>query len=85
MQAASFCEQWYFLYQYSAADAYPNTLVTYEIVCGTGNSSTALPLLKGFLTYLVSSAAQSSFTSEGYVALPTSIQTTDASVINSLS
>ena len=74
-----------FNYQYSAADAYPNTLATYEIVCGTGNSSTALPLLKGFLTYLVSAAAQSSFTSEGYVPLPTSIQTTDASVINSLS
>ena len=74
-----------FNYQYSSATAYPNTLVTYEIVCGTGNSSTALPLLKGFLTYLVSSAAQNSFTSEGYVPLPASLQTTDASVINSLS
>ena len=73
-----------FNYQYSSATAYPNTLVTYEIVCGTGNSSTALPLLKGFLTYLVSSAAQNSFTSEGYVPLPTTLQTTDASVINSL-
>ena len=74
-----------FNYQYSSATAYPNTLVTYEIVCGTGNSSTALPLLKGFLTYLVSSAAQNSFTSEGYVPLPTTLQTTDATVINSLS
>jgi phosphate transport system substrate-binding protein len=74
-----------FDYQYSSATAYPNTLVTYEIVCGTGNSSTALPLLKGFLTYLVSSAAQTSFTSEGYVALPASLQATDAAAINSLS
>ena len=74
-----------FNYQYSNANAYPAGLVTYEIVCGTGNDSTALPLIKGFLTYLVSSAAQNSFTSQGYVPLPTSLQTTDAAVINSLS
>ena len=74
-----------FNYQYSSATAYPATLVTYEIACGTGNDSTALPLIKGFLTYLVSAAAQNSFTSEGYVPLTSSLQTTDAAVINSLS
>ena len=74
-----------FNYQYSSATAYPNTLVTYEIACGTGTNATALPLIKGFLTYLVSAAAQNSFTSQGYVSLPTSLQTTDAAVISSLS
>ena len=74
-----------FNYQYSSATAYPATLVTYEIVCGTGNNSTALPLIKGFLTYLTSASAQSSFTSLGYVPLPTTLATTDAAVIKSLS
>jgi phosphate transport system substrate-binding protein len=74
-----------FDYTYAAADAYPATLVTYEIVCGTGNDSTALPLIKGFLTYLVSASAQSSFQSLGYVPLPASLETTDAAAINSLS
>ena len=74
-----------FDYTYSAADAYPAALVTYEIVCGTGNSSTALPLLKGFLTYLVSASAQTSFQSLGYVPLPASLETTDVAAINSLS
>ena len=74
-----------FDYTYSAADAYPATLLTYEIACGTGNDSTTLPLIKGFLTYLVSATAQNSFTSEGYVPLTSALQTTDAAVINSLS
>ena len=74
-----------FNYQYSNADAYPNTLVTYEIACGTGNDSSALPLIKGFLNYVVSNTAQSELTGLGYVALPASVQSTDASVINSLS
>jgi phosphate transport system substrate-binding protein len=74
-----------FDYKYAAADAYPATLVTYEIVCGTGNDSTALPLIKGFLSYLTSATAQSSFASLGYVPLTTSLETTDASAISSLS
>ncbi len=74
-----------FDYTYAAADAYPATLVTYEIACGTGSSSSALPLIKGFLTYLVSDSAQQSFTSLGYVPLPSTLETTDASVISSLS
>lgn len=74
-----------FNYQYSNADAYPNTLVTYEIACGTGNDSAQLPLIKGFLSYVVSNTAQSELTNLGYVPLPSSVQTTDAAVINSLS
>ena len=74
-----------FDYQYSDASAYPATLVTYEIACGTGNDSGQLPLIKGFLTYVVSSAAQGELTSLGYVPLPASLQSTDATVISSLS
>jgi phosphate transport system substrate-binding protein len=74
-----------FDYTYSNASAYPNTLVTYEIACGTGNDSTALPLIKGFLNYVVSDSAQSELTSLGYVPLPSTVQTADTATINSLS
>jgi phosphate transport system substrate-binding protein len=74
-----------FNYQYANADAYPADLVTYEIACGTGNDSTQLPLIKGFLNYVVSSTAQSELTNLGYVPLPASVQTADAAVISSLS
>jgi phosphate transport system substrate-binding protein len=73
-----------FNYQYANADAYPATLVTYEIACGTGNDSSQLPLIKGFLDYVVSNAAQSQLTSLGYVPLPSSIAATDASAISTL-
>jgi phosphate transport system substrate-binding protein len=73
-----------FNYQYSADNAYPNVLVTYEIVCGTGNDSGQLPLIKGFLNYVVSSAAQGELTGLGYVPLPAAIATADASVVNTL-
>ncbi|HET9171937.1 MAG TPA: phosphate ABC transporter substrate-binding protein PstS [Actinospica sp.] len=74
-----------FNYQYSSPTAYPAVLVTYEIACGTGNDSTALPLIKGFLSYVVSNTAQGELTGLGYVPLPASVQSADAAVINSLS
>lgn len=74
-----------FDYTYSAADAYPATLVTYEIACGTGNDATQLPLIKGFLSYVVSSTAQSELTNLGYVPLPSAVQSADATAISSLS
>jgi phosphate transport system substrate-binding protein len=73
-----------FNYQYAADDAYPAVLVTYEIVCGSGNDSGQLALIKGFLNYVVSSPAQGELTGLGYVPLPSSIASTDASVVNSL-
>ncbi|MBR7837648.1 phosphate ABC transporter substrate-binding protein PstS [Actinospica durhamensis] len=74
-----------FDYTYAASDAYPATLVTYEIACGTGNDATQLPLIKGFLNYITSSAAQGELTSLGYVPLPSSIAAADATAIASLS
>jgi phosphate transport system substrate-binding protein len=73
-----------FDYTYADPSAYPAVLVTYEILCGTGNDATQLPLIKGFLNYTVSSKAQSALTGLGYVPLPTTIASTDAQVISSL-
>jgi phosphate transport system substrate-binding protein len=58
-----------FDYTYSADDAYPAVLVTYEIVCSSGNDSAKAPLLKNFLSYTASSGAQSQLEGLGYVAL----------------
>jgi phosphate transport system substrate-binding protein len=72
-------------YNTTADGAYPIVLVTYEIVCEKGNSSTALPLIKGFLTYTASTAGQSSITKLGYAPLPDSVRTKVASTVSNLS
>jgi phosphate transport system substrate-binding protein len=73
-----------FNYSYANADAYPAVLITYEFVCATGNSSSALPLIQGFLGYAASNTAQSELTGLGYVPLPTTIASDDATVIAAL-
>jgi phosphate transport system substrate-binding protein len=65
-------------------NAYPNLLVTYEIVCSTGNASAKLPLIKNFLSYLGSTAGQSELTKLGYVPLPADLQAKMATAVNSL-
>jgi phosphate transport system substrate-binding protein len=72
-------------YNTTASGAYPIVLVTYEIVCEKGNSSTALPLLKSFLTYTSSAAGQASVTKLGYAPLPDSVRTKVASTVSNLS
>lgn len=74
-----------FDYADTAATDYPNLLVTYEIVCSKGNSSSKLPLLKSFLGYAASTTGQSTLTSQGYVPLPADLQTKVAAAVNSLS
>jgi phosphate transport system substrate-binding protein len=56
------------------ATAYPNLLVTYEILCSKGNSPDKLPLLKNFLGYAVSSAGQQELPNQGYISLPDNLQ-----------
>jgi phosphate transport system substrate-binding protein len=56
----------------ASPDSYPNTLVTYEFVCTAGNKNAAL--LKDFLSY-TSGAGQGILQANGYVPLPTAIQT----------
>lgn len=74
-----------FDYTYAADDAYPAVLVTYEIVCSTGNSSDKLPVLKNFLQYTAGSAAQSQLESLGYVALSSDQQSKVAAIFGGLS
>jgi phosphate transport system substrate-binding protein len=74
-----------FDYTNADANAYPNVLVTYEIVCSSGNDATKLPALKGYLGYAASTAGQNSIVSQGYVPLPDNIRTKVADAVNSLS
>jgi phosphate transport system substrate-binding protein len=71
-------------YKTTASGAYPIVLVTYEIVCEKGNDAGKLPLIKGFLGYSASAAAQSSVTKVGYAPLPDSVRTKVAQTITSL-
>ena len=74
-----------FDYTNTDANAYPNVLVTYEIVCSAGNDAAKLPALKGFLGYAASTAGQNSIATQGYVPLPENIRTQVVDAINSLS
>jgi phosphate transport system substrate-binding protein len=73
-----------FDYTNADADAYPNVLVTYEIVCSKGNKAEKLDALKDFLSYAASTAGQTAIGSQGYVPLPENIRTQVVSAINSL-
>lgn len=73
-----------FDYADTDSNAYPNLLVTYEIVCSKGNAAAKLPLIKGFLGYAASTAGQSTLTSQGYVPLPSDLQTKVAATVSSL-
>jgi phosphate transport system substrate-binding protein len=64
-----------FDYTVAADNAYPAVLVTYEIVCASGNDSAKLPELKGFLGYLAGDTAQSQLPDSGYVSLAKDQQT----------
>jgi phosphate transport system substrate-binding protein len=72
-----------FNYANGDASAYPNVLVTYEIVCQKGNSSSKLQLLKNFLSYTAGSG-QDILPDNGYVKLPSEIQTKSASAVSGL-
>lgn len=73
-----------FDYKDTGASDYPNVLVTYEIVCASGNDAAKLPALKSFLSYAASTTGQQAITSQGYVSLPSNIQQKVAATINSL-
>lgn len=61
--------------------AYPILLVTYEITCEQGLSSSQSGLTKSFLTYIASTAGQSKLIALGYAPLPTEIQTKVQAVV----
>jgi phosphate transport system substrate-binding protein len=72
-------------YATKAPNAYPITLVTYEIVCDKGNKAATLPALKAFLNYTISPAGQQSVASLGYVPLPAALVTKVQAEIAALS
>ncbi|HRY10986.1 MAG: phosphate ABC transporter substrate-binding protein PstS [Actinobacteria bacterium] len=65
--------------------AYPVLLLTYEIVCESGNDADTLPLTQSFLTYTSSTDAQAMLSEIGYVPLPSELETQVAEAVNSLS
>lgn len=73
-----------FNYATTDADAYPNLLVTYEIVCSKGNAAAKLPLLKNFLEYASSPAGQQELPAQGYISLPVNLQQQVRATIGSL-
>ncbi len=62
-------------YTDTAAGAYPALLVTYEIVCSKGLDAEKTALVKDFLTYFSSDAAQTALEERGYAPLPSALLT----------
>ncbi|MFJ8858789.1 phosphate ABC transporter substrate-binding protein PstS [Streptomyces sp. NPDC102451] len=60
-------------YTTKAEGAYPLVLVTYEVVCDTGNKAETLGTVKSFLTYTSSAEGQKVLTDAGYAPIPEAI------------
>jgi len=73
-----------FDYTNTDATAYPAVLVTYEIVCKSGNKAAQLPLIKSFLTYISSTAGQAVLPTIGYVKLPDNLQQQVSAAVGTL-
>ncbi|MEV4945681.1 phosphate ABC transporter substrate-binding protein PstS [Streptomyces sp. NPDC053755] len=72
-------------YTTSAEGAYPIVLVTYEIVCDTGNRPETLPALKSFLAYTAGEEGQRQLPAIHYAPLPESVASQVRQVIGTLS
>lgn len=73
-----------FDYANTDANAYPNVLVTYEIVCEKGNKPDRAPLLRNFLGYLAGDGQQV-LPSSGYVSLPDNLKQKVAAAVGRIS
>ncbi|MEU5160837.1 phosphate ABC transporter substrate-binding protein PstS [Streptomyces sp. NPDC020875] len=60
-------------YATKADGAYPIVLVTYEVVCDTGNKGDTLDTVKSFLTYTASDEGQKVLSDAGYAPIPAEI------------
>ncbi|AZK94967.1 MULTISPECIES: phosphate ABC transporter substrate-binding protein PstS [Streptomyces] len=60
-------------YATKAEGAYPIVLVTYEVVCDSGNKSDTLSTVKSFLTYTASDEGQKVLSDAGYAPIPVEI------------
>ena len=74
-----------FDYTNTDPNAYPNLLVTYEIVCAKGNNPAKVGLIKNFLTYISSAPGQATLPAQGYVKLPANLQSQVQHSISSIS
>ena len=74
-----------FDYRTKAEGAYPIVLVTYEIVCDTGNRPESLPALKSFLSYAASEQGQKELHAIHYAPLPQKVAEQVRAVVNTLS
>jgi phosphate transport system substrate-binding protein len=68
-------------YAQNTPGAYPLVLVTYEIVCTKYKDAAQGALVKSFLSYTSSQAAQNLLPSQGYAPLPASILTKVQAVV----
>ncbi|MFF2330152.1 MULTISPECIES: phosphate ABC transporter substrate-binding protein PstS [unclassified Streptomyces] len=72
-------------YTTKADGAYPIVLVTYEVVCDTGNKAETLPTVKSFLTYTAGDEGQKLLSEAGYAPIPAEINAKVRETIASLS
>ncbi|MDF6043329.1 phosphate ABC transporter substrate-binding protein PstS [Streptomyces sp. JH14] len=72
-------------YTTKAEGAYPIVLVTYEVVCDTGNKAETLPTVKSFLNYTAGDEGQKLLSEAGYAPIPTEINAKVRETIASLS
>lgn len=72
-------------YTTKAEGAYPLVLVTYEVVCDTGNKADTLGTVKSFLTYTASDEGQQLLTDAGYAPIPEAINAKVRETVASLS
>jgi phosphate transport system substrate-binding protein len=74
-----------FDYTTATKGAYPVYLVTYEIACTRGLPADQAALVKSFLTYTASDAAQKAIGDLGYAPLPDAVATKVRAVVATLS
>ncbi|MEW2630279.1 phosphate ABC transporter substrate-binding protein PstS [Streptomyces sp. NPDC048389] len=74
-----------FDYRTDAPGAYPIVLVTYEIVCATGNNPDLLPALKSFLGYTAGEEGQNELAAIHYAPLPDELAARVRQVVSTLS
>ncbi|MGQ4452180.1 phosphate ABC transporter substrate-binding protein PstS [Streptomyces griseus] len=72
-------------YTTKAEGAYPLVLVTYEVVCDSGNKPETLDTVKSFLSYAASDDGQKILTDAGYAPIPAEINSKVRETISSLS
>ncbi|MFJ6611540.1 phosphate ABC transporter substrate-binding protein PstS [Streptomyces sp. NPDC091289] len=72
-------------YTTKAEGAYPLVLVTYEVVCDSGNKAETLDTVKSFLSYAASDDGQKILTDAGYAPIPAEINAKVRETIGSLS